>query len=76
MTTPARTAFDLGRRLGLELGVQRIDALMNATGLKVVDVEAVAEQSPGARGCGSCTRRLRSSTRVRNRRKSPLPDFY
>ncbi|MGV0740763.1 hypothetical protein [Mycolicibacterium sp. XJ870] len=38
VTTPARTAFDLGRRLGLEAGVQRIDALMNAT-----DVDGGAE---------------------------------
>lgn len=34
-TTAARTAFDLGRRLGLKEGVQRIDALMNATDVKV-----------------------------------------
>ena len=50
VTTPARTAFDIGRRLRLEAGVQRIDALMNATDLKVVDVEAVARQHPGVRG--------------------------
>jgi hypothetical protein len=28
VTTPARTAFDIGRRLRFEPGVQRIDALM------------------------------------------------
>lgn len=50
VTTPARTAFDIGRRLRLEAGVQRIDALMHATDLKVVDVEAVARQHPGVRG--------------------------
>lgn len=49
-TTPARTAFDLGRRLDLENGVQRIDALMNATDLKAVDVEEVASRHPGVRG--------------------------
>jgi len=49
VTRPARTAFDLGRRLPLTEGVQRIDALMNATGLKVVDIEAVADAHPGAR---------------------------
>lgn len=49
-TTAARTAFDLGRRLGLTEGVQRIDALMNATDLKVVDVAAVADAHRGARG--------------------------
>ena len=50
VTTPARTAFDLGRRLGLKEGVQRIDALMNAIDIKVDDVEAVAKQHPGV--CG------------------------
>lgn len=50
VTTPARTAFDLGRRLGLEDGVQRIDALMNATDVKVADVEAVIARHPGVRG--------------------------
>jgi hypothetical protein len=50
VTTPARTAFDIGRRLGLEPGVQRIDALMNATHLKVADVEAVIARHPAVRG--------------------------
>jgi hypothetical protein len=50
VTTPARTAFDLGRRLRLEDGVQRIDALMNATDVKVADVEAVIARHPGVRG--------------------------
>jgi len=50
VTSPARTGFDLGRRLGLEDGVQRIDALMNATNVKVADVEAVVGRHPGARG--------------------------
>ncbi|WP_067970157.1 hypothetical protein [Mycolicibacter icosiumassiliensis] len=50
VTTAARTAFDLGRRLDLTAGVQRIDALMNATGVKVLDVAAVADVHRGARG--------------------------
>ncbi|GBE65375.1 hypothetical protein MFM001_18370 [Mycobacterium sp. MFM001] len=50
VTTPARTAFDVGRRLGLTEGVQRIDALMNATRVEAVDVEAVAARHPGVRG--------------------------
>ena len=50
VTTAARTAFDLGRRLDLTKGVQRIDALMNATGVKVLDVAAVADVHRGARG--------------------------
>jgi len=49
-TTPARTAFDLGRRLELADGLQRVDALMNATDMKVADVEAVIATHPGARG--------------------------
>ena len=50
ITTPARTAFDLGRRRSLTDGVQRIDALMNATEIKVIDIEAVAARHPGVRG--------------------------
>jgi hypothetical protein len=50
VTTPARTAFDLGRRLELEEGVQRIDALMNATHLKVAEVEAVMAKHARVRG--------------------------
>lgn len=50
VTTPARTAFDVGRRLPLLEGVQRIDALMNATHLKVADIAAVAALHPGVRG--------------------------
>jgi hypothetical protein len=50
VTTPARTAFDIARRSDLGVGVQRIDALMNATDLKIRDVEAIAERYPGIRG--------------------------
>jgi hypothetical protein len=50
VTTPARTAFDLGRRDRLETPIIRVDALANATGLKPDDVQRVAEGRPGARG--------------------------
>ncbi|KUH82721.1 MULTISPECIES: hypothetical protein [unclassified Mycobacterium] len=51
VTTPARTAFDLGRHLeSRTVAVQRLDALANATGLKHVDVEAVIAAHAGARG--------------------------
>lgn len=50
ITTAARTAFDLGRRLKLEDGVQRIDALMNATHLKVADIEDVIASHRRVRG--------------------------
>jgi hypothetical protein len=50
LTSPARTAFDLGRRLLLDDGVKRVDALMNVTNVKVVDIEAVARCHPRASG--------------------------
>ncbi|WP_299566236.1 hypothetical protein [uncultured Mycolicibacterium sp.] len=55
VTTPARTAFDLGRRLAVPAAVQRIDALLNATGIDVGAIDAVAQAHPGVRGL----RRLR-----------------
>jgi len=58
VTTPARTAFDLGRRLNLKDGVKRIDALMNATQLKVVEIESVIEGHPGVRGIGKLRKTL------------------
>jgi len=50
VTTAARTAFDIGKRLPLSEGVQRIDALVHATDVKAVDVEAVIARHPGVRG--------------------------
>jgi hypothetical protein len=50
LTTPARTAFDLGRRERLETAVIRVDALANATGVKPVEIERIADSRPGARG--------------------------
>ena len=49
-TTPARTAFDLGRRRGRTVAVIRLDALMQATGLKKESVDALIERHRGARG--------------------------
>ncbi|WP_205870969.1 hypothetical protein [Mycolicibacterium holsaticum] len=49
-TTAARTAFDLGRRGRIETAVLRIDALMQATGLKAEAVGALVECHRGARG--------------------------
>jgi hypothetical protein len=56
-TTPARTAYDLGRRLPLDTGVVRIDALMNATKVSIPQVESIALRYSGARGI----RRLRGA---------------
>ncbi|MGY4710204.1 endonuclease domain-containing protein [Mycolicibacterium sp. CBM1] len=50
VTTPARTAFDLGRRPGLDKAVVRIDALCNATGLCRADIDRVLVRHRGARG--------------------------
>ncbi|OBI45986.1 hypothetical protein A5707_22750 [Mycobacterium kyorinense] len=50
VTTPARTAFDLGRRKGLTTGVIRLDALANATALKAVEVEELIQRHRGVRG--------------------------
>jgi very-short-patch-repair endonuclease len=49
-TTPARTAYDLGRRLPFEEAVIRVDALLNATGVQLSEVEQIALRYPGARG--------------------------
>jgi len=56
-TTPARTAYDLGRRLPLETGVIRIDALLNAAGVTAAQVESIGERYPGMRSI----RRLRTT---------------
>jgi hypothetical protein len=50
VTTPARTAFDLGRRKGKTTAVIRLDALANATKLKAVGVDDLADRHCGSRG--------------------------
>ncbi|BBX91031.1 DUF559 domain-containing protein [Mycolicibacterium boenickei] len=50
VTTPARTAFDIGRTPGIGRAVARLDSLARATDLKARDVEEVAAQHRGARG--------------------------
>jgi very-short-patch-repair endonuclease len=49
-TTPERTAYDLGRRRGLTMAVIRIDALLQATDLKLPDVQRLIDRHRGARG--------------------------
>lgn len=49
-TTPARTAFDLGRRKGFDTAVIRLDALCNATGLRRPAIDEVLARHRGARG--------------------------
>jgi restriction endonuclease-like protein len=50
VTSPARTAFDLGRRPGLQTAVVHFDALARATGVTVNDVQMVTHAHRGARG--------------------------
>lgn len=56
VTPPARTGFDLARRN--DRRVEVLDALCNATGLKVAEIEAVAARNKGARGLASVPRLL------------------
>ncbi len=52
VTTPERTAFDIGRRGAIRSAVVRLDSLARATGFKVDDVLRVAKchpHSPGLR---------------------------
>ena len=50
VTTPARTAFDLGRRYGRTLAAIRVDALLQATNLKLSDFESLIDRHRGSRG--------------------------
>jgi hypothetical protein len=50
VTTPERTAFDLGRRDRIGRAVERLDALARATHFKVPAVEELADKHRHARG--------------------------
>jgi hypothetical protein len=56
VTTPARTAYDLGRHLPRGQAVARLDALMRAKPFSIEDVLLLDKRHVGARG----VRRLRS----------------
>lgn len=60
VTTPARTAFDIGRRRPVHQAVPILDALLSASGITVPDVLAVADRWPGVRG----VRLLRSTLKL------------
>ncbi|MFD1810931.1 endonuclease domain-containing protein [Rhodococcus gannanensis] len=49
-STPARTGYDLGRRLPFVRAVETLDALCNATGATPSAIANVAEKHCGARG--------------------------
>lgn len=50
VTSPARTALDLGRHLPRDAAVAHLDALAVATGVTAADALALAERYRGARG--------------------------
>jgi very-short-patch-repair endonuclease len=50
VTTPERTAFDLGRQPPIGAAVARLDALARATGIAPADVADIAGRHRGARG--------------------------
>lgn len=50
VATPARAAFDLGRRLPRREAIVALDSLCHATGLKPEEVGMLADRHPGARG--------------------------
>jgi hypothetical protein len=50
LTTPGRTALDLARRFPLGLAVAAVDALVQATELKMADVELLVDRYRGRRG--------------------------
>ncbi|GFG74239.1 DUF559 domain-containing protein [Mycobacterium botniense] len=59
VTSSARTAFDIGRRtVSRLLAVQRLDALTNATDVKVNEIEAVMAGHRGSRGLARLRRIL------------------
>ncbi|KZS83793.1 hypothetical protein [Mycobacterium persicum] len=50
VTTPQRTAYDIGRRKPMGTAIAHLDALLGATGVKVAEVADVADRHRGARG--------------------------
>jgi len=58
VTTPARTAFDIGRTRPARLAIPMLDALLRATSTTPADVLAVAAAHPGARGVRLLTSHL------------------
>jgi hypothetical protein len=50
VTTPERTAFDIGRRKAMGKAIAHLDALMRATGTKTDEVLQIADRHRGARG--------------------------
>lgn len=60
VTTPARTVFDIGRRWPQYPAIPLLDALLNATNVKVAEVVSLTAGKPGVPG----VRRLRAVLRL------------
>ena len=58
VTTPARTAFDIGRISPIAKSVPVLDALLNATGIKPADVWPLVDRRGGTRGIRQLRRAL------------------
>lgn len=58
VTTPARTALDLGRHLPRNEAVARLDALAQATGITADDVLRLTHRYPGTKGVRRCREAL------------------
>jgi hypothetical protein len=54
VTTPARTALDLARRLPRDEALETLDALAARTGVTAGDVAPLVDRYRGARGIASC----------------------
>ncbi len=64
VTTPARTAFDLGRVTPVVHAIMGVDRLRYACVLATDDIRAIARRHPGARGAGRLPEVLRRSTHL------------
>jgi hypothetical protein len=58
LTTPARTALDIACRYPIGSAIAALDALARATGLKMAEVELLAERYRGRRGIRRARRAL------------------
>ncbi len=72
VTTPARTALDLGCWYPTEAAVAAIDALVRAADIKVADVELLARATradAGIRACADASLDLVEPVRSRRKRR-------
>ncbi|MDN5759477.1 MAG: hypothetical protein L0H59_13270 [Tomitella sp.] len=56
ITGPARTAYDVGRRLKVDRAVEIVDSIYQATTLTKSELSAYAAAHPDAAACGNCAK--------------------